>query len=308
MTSTLRPKALHLDDMIGIFSPSEPLTKERQGRMQESLDLLARNFKYRFATHALAQTSYMAGSPEERIADITELLYDDGVQALMGSWGGKSANQLLSALPYEGFLQARKPIIGFSDVCVLLNAVTAQTGLITFAGPNIAGKLQESAHWNLGLITGRTEPPFGQTARENWETVVPGHATGRLFGGNLSTFVLGLAGTPSMERMEEVVFFWESASEPPQIIDQYLACLGNCGFLGRVKAMIVGDVSYQEESRKARPVNDVIRQYAEQYGFPAVRVETFGHHKMENPAVPIGCKVELDTHRKWVTCTEAAVD
>ena len=249
----------------------------------------------------------MAGSRLQRVSDIVELLADTTIGALLASWGGKSANQLVRDLPYDEFLAARKPVIGFSDACVLLNAITAVTGLITFAGPNIAGKLIESSHWDLGLMRGNNEPPFGRTAEDCWHTIIPGHAQGQLFGGNLSTFVLGTVGTDVMALMHDIIFFWESASEPPQIIDQHLACLDNAGFLERVRAIIVGDVSYTEEARKERPLDDVIRDYALKYQIPAVQIPTFGHHMLENPAIPIGAVVELNTVDRTVSYTGPVV-
>jgi muramoyltetrapeptide carboxypeptidase len=287
---------------VGIFSPSEPVTSERQKRMQPSLDLLTRNFEPRFATHALEQLYYQAGSREQRLGDFRELLEDQSVDWLLGSWGGKSANQMVRGLPYDQTANARKPIVGFSDVCVLLNAITAETGLITFCGPNIAGKLHESDHWDFDLLRGEQVPPFGHTAAECFETVRGGRAEGVLFGGNLTTFVLGLAGSRWMSAMDEVVFFWESGSEPPQILDQHLTCLENCGFMDRVVAMIVGDATYDEAAAyKDRPLDDLLRNVGELFDIPVARIPNFGHHQLENPAIPIGARVAVDTDQHTVS-------
>ena len=225
----IRPRRLRHGDTLGIFSPSEPLTVERQQRMAGSLELIERNFEIKYAPNAFSETYYEAGSKEERLADIRTLLEDEQVDALVGSWGGKSANQLLKELPYEQIAHARRAWIGFSDVCVILNAITAATGMVTFCGPNIAGKFHESEHWDLDLICGETVPPFGWASRDKTDFLVSGDAEGVLYGGNLSTFVLGLAGTQWMEAMQDVVFFWESASEPPQILDHSPAASATAG-------------------------------------------------------------------------------
>lgn len=294
---------------MGIFSPSEPVTPERQERMRPSLDLLARNFEPRFASHAFEMTYYQAGSRDQRLEDFHELLDDPSVDCLLGSWGGKSANQMIRGLPYDRIASARKPIVGFSDVCVILNAITAQTGLITFCGPNIAGKLNESDHWDLDLLRGANPPPFGRTAAGCFETIRGGRAEGVLYGGNLTTFVLGLAGSGWMASMDEIVFFWESGSEPPQILDQHLTCLENCGFMDRVVAMVVGDATYEETaSYKDRPLNDLLMDVGERFGIPVARIPNFGHHKLENPAIPIGASVAVDADRRSVSLLGAVVE
>ncbi len=299
---TILPQKLEKGSTVGIFSPSEPVTPERQERMEPSLELLSRNFEPRFATHAFEQFYYQAGSCELRLGDFSELLDDPSVDCLLGCWGGKSANQMVRGLPYSRIASARKPIVGFSDVCVLLNAITAETGLITFCGPNIAGKLNESDHWNLDLLRGEHLPPFGRTAVECFETVRGGRAEGVLFGGNLTTFVLGLAGSRWMNAMDEIVFFWESGSEPPQILDQHLTCLENCGFMDRVIAMIIGDTSYSEAAGyKDWPLPDFLRNIGDRFDIPVARVPNFGHHKLENPAIPIGAHVEVDADRGTVS-------
>ena len=294
------PNRLHKGDKIGIFSPSEPLSGDRPQRMQPSLDLLRKNFDYEFTPHAFESLGYVASTTEEGIADINLLLAKDDVAALLASWGGKNCNRLIGKLPYSDFLVRRKPVIGFSDTGVMLNAISAVTGLITFYGPNIAGKLNESQHYDLRLLRGEYVPPFGEATDSHWTTITDGTATGRLFGGNLSTFVLGLAGSPQMAEIDESIFFWESASEPPQIIDQFLRCLANCGFLSRIKAMVVGDVEYSEVERKDRPINDLLREYGEEFDIPVVRIATFGHKSLENPAIPIGAVARLSTERQSV--------
>jgi len=295
------PTRIREDATLGIFSPSEPLTSSRQERMKESLELLHRNFSTKFAPNAYSHDAYMAGGVEERLEDIETLLFDDAVDALVASWGGKSCNQLVDRLPFEDIREAKKPIVGFSDVCVLLNAITAKTGLVTFYGPNIAGKMHESDHWDLRSLKGVSVPPFGNTVADRWTTLHGGTTSGRLFGGNLSTFVLGLTGTDYMKRMDGAIFFIESASDPPQIVDQYLRCLGNSGFLGRCAGLLVGDVSFDEQpAYKKRSTDDLLGSYAEEFDLVCARIETFGHGRLENPAIPIGASVRLSTDESSV--------
>jgi muramoyltetrapeptide carboxypeptidase len=211
---------------------------------------------------------------------------------------------------------SRKPIVTFSDGCVLLNAITAKTGLITFHGPNVAGKLDESNHASLDLLRGRNVdkgefPAFGNSARAFWECWREGQATGRLYGGNLSTFVLGLVGTRFLDISDSVIFFWENVGDSPQIIHQYLTCLVNAGWFDRVAGMVVGDLIInplpEGSEWKRRSAQAAVLQALAGFNFPIAHCPTFGHRSLENPIVPIGATCVLDTDGRSATVVDRVV-
>lgn len=297
----LAPRPVPDGATIGLFSPSEPLANDRQRRLEASLcELTARGYQLVFASHAKESDSYMAGSPNQRVSDIMELLQGPEVDALLATWGGKSCNQLVRLLDYNVIRRQQKPIFAFSDGAVLMNAISLRARLGTFHGPNVAGKLSETQHPDLASYW--ASPPsnvFGESASQKWQTWRPGGGTGRLFGGNLSTMVLGLVGWIDPQELGDWVFFWESGSEPPQIVDQYLTCLANAGWLESCKAMVVGDVIYEEPNDfRRRSVRDTVLGILSRYRFPVVHCPTFGHAALENPPIPIGslCCVDSD-HR-----------
>jgi muramoyltetrapeptide carboxypeptidase len=291
------------DKYIGIFSPSEPITQSRIERLNKGTnELLMHNFKFKFSKNSLAQYYYCAGTIKERIEDIHELLADNEVSALLTSWGGKSCNQLISLINYELIQDQKKPILGFSDGCVLLNAITAITGLFTFHGPNVAGKLYETKHADLDILTNenydRNLNLLGDVNLVEHRVLKAGSAQGRTFGGNLSTFSLGIVGTKYMPNFKEGgIFFWESASDRPQIVHQYLQFLRNAGIFDNLKGMVVGDFIVSEDSDyKKRDPFEMILEVCEGYNFPILYCPTFGHDgTLENPILPIGTLCELST-------------
>lgn len=237
-----------------------------------------------------------------------ELLDNPDVSAIMATWGGKNGNQLVSNLPYDLLSKRRIPVIGFSDTCVLLNPISVFSDIITFYGPNIAGKLTESEHYDLTELCGGEWVPFGNKMKESWVTIRDGKTDGFLYGGNLSTFTIGLAGNDCLKKMHDIIFFWESAGDPPQIIDQYLSGLENSGFFKSVKAMIVGQTFYNEEERKNRPLNELLREYGDRYDIPVIKMETFGHSVTENPIIPIGAHVSINTDTKSIDLNSPIVE
>lgn len=300
-------RPLSFGDKIGLFSPSEPLTNERKIRMKASLALLQRNYNIIWGENAFASQYYQAGTREERIEDIINLLSNPSVKALLATWGGKNGSQLINALPYDLFRERRIPVIGFSDTCVLLNPISVCSDIVTFYGPNIAGKLTESTHSSMSELCNGLYAPFGNNATKQWKTFTSGKVEGVLYGGNLSTFTIALAGSPCLKEMKNVIFFWESSGDPPQIIDQYLTGLENAGFFNNVNGMIVGKILYEEEQRKNRPIDELLSEYGERYNIPVVQIDTFGHCITENPLIPIGAAVSLDTHRSEIKLMEKVV-
>jgi len=302
---------------IGLFSPSEPVGGGRLARLTGNLDRLRKvGFRIVESEGMKKISAYTAGSVADRVKDIHALIADPEIDCLLATWGGKQCNELLAWLDFDAIGEAQKPVIAFSDGCVLLNAITSRTGLVTFHGPNVAGKLDESEHWDMSLLDGsRATYGFDVFAlsgqRENVEVWRPGIAEGRLFGGNLNTFVLGLVGTSFLEISEPILFFWESLGDRPQIIHQQLTCLVNAGWFDHIVGMVVGDLFVDPEPEgcewKNRSARDATLNALDSFTFPILKCDTFGHRRLENPIVPIGPRCELDTTKRAVKLLDMIV-
>ncbi len=288
---------------IGIFSPSEPIVEERKLKVAEGAKLLEKHgYKVVFAGNYLRHVGYMAGTVNDRIEDIESLLRDKKVDVLLASWGGKSCNQLLPYIDFELIKRMRKPILGFSDCCVILNAITNITGLVSFNGPNILGKMDETIYQDLAFLKSNeaalSTNLFGNLPTTDIRVLKRGIARGRLFGGNLSTFALGVVGTKYMPTFQNGIFFWESGFEPPQIVDQFLTFVRNAGVFENIRAMVIGDFIKPEKTHwKSRDPFQMLLDVTEGYEFPIVHVPSFGHAKFENPIIPIGAMCEVDTDK-----------
>jgi muramoyltetrapeptide carboxypeptidase len=294
---------LNANATIGIFSPSEPIVESRKARFERGISILeSYGYQTKLGNNCLKIANYTAGSISQRLEDIHDLVKDPEVNALVASWGGKSCNQLIRHLDFEEILKQKKPIMGFSDGCVLLNSITANTGLVTFHGPNVVGKLHETRHASLEILRDPNSRYnlnlLGGTSSERYEVVKGGVATGCLFGGNLSTFVLGIVCSYiPIDYYKDGIFFWEEASMPPQIIDQYLTALKNIGILDGISGMIIGDfISEDELSWKRADAFSVMRSILSEYDYPILYAPTFGHAPLENPILPIGAEVSLDAN------------
>jgi muramoyltetrapeptide carboxypeptidase len=309
-TKSLPVRRLEPASTIGVFSPSEPIVSSRIDRFNAGLSMLQRyGFHTKLSENCLAHSYYMAGSIESRVSDFHQLIGDPEVDALMASWGGKSCNQLIRSLDYREIRNAQKPIAGFSDAAVILNAITAKTELVTFYGPNIVGKLDETSHADLDLLIHPAEKGnnlLGQSAPSVAKTICGGKVTGRLLGGNLSTFVLGLMCFDWPRNFwDDRIFFWEEGSMPPQLIDQYLTALTNSGLLQRLGGMIVGNFVFDDpvDWKREDGLNS-LRRILGDYKFPILYCPTFGHAPLENPILPIGALCDLDAEEGTLKLAE----
>ena len=98
----VKVKSIEKNAQIGIYSPSEPISKNRESRFQQGVKFLeSLGFKVKVAKNTLKTTNFTAGTVNDRLSDINSLLSDNETSALLASWGGKSCNQLVKDLNYK---------------------------------------------------------------------------------------------------------------------------------------------------------------------------------------------------------------
>lgn len=299
--SPLPVRRVQADSSVGVFTPSEPLTSERLTRVEQNVELLrSSGYKVVFAPHWRDVSEFTAGKVRDRVSDIHELVADDSVDILMSSWGGKSAAQLLPYLDYELFRKARKALCAFSDGCTILNAVTAVTGMVTFYGPNVVGKLDESQFGNLRQFTqdGFQRDTILPLDSSDISVFCPGSAEGILVGGNLSSYVISVVGSRFAPTVSDLILFWESGPKSAQELDFLLTAIKNSSHYQSIRGMLIGDVPIVEKSKwDNRTLHEIVTGIFDDRAFPILYAPVFGHRNLPNPAFPIGCPAKLDTDR-----------
>src|SRR5690606_40236982 len=71
--------------------------------------------------------SYLAGRDDERLADLNAALTDPAIDAVWCIRGGNGMNRIVQRVDFDGFLRNPKPVIGYSDITVLLLALWQRT-------------------------------------------------------------------------------------------------------------------------------------------------------------------------------------
>lgn len=124
-----------------------------------------------------------------------------------------------------------------------------------------------------------------------WKCMKEGSVEGTLIGGNLSTFVK-LLNTGYCPDFNNKILFLEEYAEESSLdeVDSKINILKQHKVFEKIKGLWIG---YYEKDTEIAKFEDVIKNNLEDYTFPILKCNDFGHN-CENVVIPIGGKVKLD--------------
>lgn len=214
--------------VVAPSGPPDPVLLRRGVARLEALGLTVLPGRHLLARGPF---DYLAGSDEQRAADLQAAWCDPEVSAVFCARGGYGATRLLGLLDWTAMRAAgEKILIGSSDVTALHLAFGRELGLPTLHGPMPAcallaeGPKPEPESWAhlRAALAGRPLPVRGSLA------LVPGRAEGVLAGGNLS-LLASLCGTRYQPRFAGRLVFLEDVGEEPYRVDRMLTQLLSSG-------------------------------------------------------------------------------
>ncbi|WP_215223028.1 S66 peptidase family protein [Echinicola shivajiensis] len=300
---TLLPEPLKKGDLVGLVSPSSASNDEILFQFaQETLEALG--FRVLRGEHLSSRRGHLAGTDEERAGDINAMFKNKDVKGIICIRGGSGAARILALLDYKMIRKNPKPILGYSDITALHNAIYAQTGLITFHGPNATGswnsfnvKQFEQMFFEQKLVKFENEQEKGDdliVKKNRIQTIHPGKAEGIIVGGNL-TVLTALAGSPYLPDFKNKILFLEDVGEDPYRIDRMMSTLMLMGALDEIKGFIFGQCSDCDPSGGfgSLTIWQILQDYIQPLEIPAYRGAMIGHVSKQF-IVPIGAKVSMD--------------
>ncbi len=314
----MKPCRLSPGDTVGLIAPGYLLSEEQ---LQTSIQNLRQlGFKPYYTTRISGKYGYFSGTDKERAADINEMFENPEVKGIISAGGGYGCTRILNDIDYSKICRSPKVLMGFSDVTALLNAVTRQTGLVTFHGPvaRTVHRTYNTAQFNNIILHPASNYLITGTA-DDWEksvvdpvyeryTIFSGKAGGKLAGGNLS-LVVSLIGTKYQLDLKNKILFLEDIDEEPYRIDRMLTQLLETGALQQLAGIVFGIC---KGCNKGTPANsfslkEVILDRIKPLKIPAFYGLSFGHN-INNGVLPIGLNAILDADRKTIRLTEPAVE
>jgi len=275
MTAPVLPPALPPDGHIAVVSTSWGGIGElpaRAARARAALEGLG--YRVTLTPHATGTAdgprAWVAGSAEQRLADLHAAFADPDVDMVLSAIGGNHSAHLLEGLDLDLIRANPKPFCGYSDTTTLLQAIHARTGLVTFYGPAFLPEFGEIggpdpevvAHFQR--VLGRAEPA-GPLPVESWQAkedrrvtdpagrprervqgeprqiLREGAGEGPFLAGCLPC-IRNLIGTPWGPDFSGRVLVVETPEEPYDAsdADADLAHLRNAGCLDELAALAVG--------------------------------------------------------------------
>jgi muramoyltetrapeptide carboxypeptidase len=291
----IRPNPLRPGGTIGVVSVSAPEPAVDAELFNRGIETLQQyGYAVVFGKHTTEQRGYVTASAEALAADLHELFADEHVTAIICAGGGVNANRLLHHLSWDLIRQHPKILIGVSNPTVLLNAITEQTGLITYHGPSVVwdfgaeGGLPELTRMHFISLLGSRDPNYEVPTQDDWQWLRAGELSGRLLGGNLAS-LQGLLGTPYEPDWDDAVLFWEDVAKPVNRLDMVLTHFRDAGVFERISGMIVGKLVSCEPSNGVT-YDQMLLDLLRDDEFPILTEVPFGH-TADKLALPIGAQV-----------------
>lgn len=285
------PRPLHRNGrvvVLAISSPSEMARIEAGVRTLEERGLrvtLAPNIDHR-------HRGYLAGSDAERLEQLNHYLRSGEFDGFFFARGGYGAMRILDGIDYDAITANPRPIIGFSDITALHQAIAIRCGIGSFHGPMVnldwfEGLTPEIERWFWSVLAG--EAPLNyQFSPEN--VVFEGEAEGVLFGGCLS-LTTALTATPYDFWIDDGIWFFEDVEEPVYRLDRMLTHLRLTGRLEKIRAVVIGKLKGCGSDAE---IEALLREFFASSNIPVIRDLPFGHHG-DNLLMPVGGFVRVST-------------
>jgi muramoyltetrapeptide carboxypeptidase len=299
-----RPPRLRKGDRVWVVAPSGPVDPVRLDRGCAELE--SWGLQVARGEHDLDRNRYLAGTDEDRAADLQAAWCDPSAAAVFCARGGSGATRLLNRLDWDAMRAApAKVLVGYSDITALQEAVATHLGLTSLFGPMPASETFAGAAPDRVSIDHLRRTLFApeevQVLRgERTTCVTPGTARGATLGGTLA-LVAGNIGTPESRPAAGGLVVLEDITEPAYRIDNLLTQLLRAGWFDGVRGIVLG--SWVDCGDGAV---DTICERLAPLGVPMLSGMPFGHD-VPQLTIPLGVPAELDADAGTLTMTVAAL-
>lgn len=312
-----KPKALPEHATIAVVAPASP-PQTRSEIEQATAYFESRGHRVVFGPNHREVHGYLAGTDEQRAADLQWALSEDGIDMVHALCGGYGSARLYDRIDWDSLGEPRI-VCGFSDITGLHLALASKPGWVTFYGPNFVRftrrkeeLTEETEEWfhrafrpePLGRVFEDPDDPYVLT-------VGGGIGEGTLTGGCL-TLVSASIGTPFEVETDGCVLMVEDLNTDQYLIDTLLNHLLRAGKLDNLAGFVFGtDVVLRSRVAPEGPesvlsIEQVLDELIAPLGIPAIANLPIGHGK-HMATMPLGAKVRVDGDAKTLEVLEPAV-
>jgi muramoyltetrapeptide carboxypeptidase len=261
---------------------------------------------------------YLAGTDEERAADLQWALSEPGIDMVHALCGGYGTARLHDRIDW-GALGDPRIVCGFSDITALHMALAKHAGWISFYGPNFVRftrrKDELTAETEAWFHRALRAEPLGRVFEDPDDpyvlTVGGGTAEAPIVGGCL-TLVCSSIGTPYELETDGCVVMVEDLNTDPYLVDTGLNHLIRAGKLDRAAGLVFGtNVNLKAQTLPEGPeselsIEEILDELIAPLGIPAIANVPVGHGK-HMATIPLGSRVRLDADAKTLDVLESGV-
>ena len=317
MSDRTKPPALPEKATIAVVAPASP-PQTRSETEQATAYFEARGHRVVFGPNHRKVHGYLAGTDEERAADLQWALTEPGIDMIHALCGGYGCARLYDLIDWDNLGDPRI-VCGFSDITGLHLALASKPGWVTFYGPNFLRFTRRKDE-----LTKETEEwfhrafkpePLGKVFEDPEDPHVlkvgGGVAEGTLVGGCL-TLVSASIGTPFEVETDGAILMVEELNTDPYLVDTLLNHLVRAGKLDNAAGFVMGtDVNLLPQTVPEGPestlsIEEVLDELIGPLGIPAIANVPVGHGK-NMATMPLGVQVRLDGDNGTLEVVEPAV-
>jgi muramoyltetrapeptide carboxypeptidase len=316
----IKPPPLPAKATIAVVAPARP-PQTRSEIEQATAYFEGRGHRVVFGPNHRKVHGYLAGTDEERAADLEWALTEPGIDMVHTLCGGYGTARLHDRIDW-GALGEPRIVCGYSDITALHLALATHAGWVSFYGPNFLRFTRQKGPYEL---TSETEDwfqrafkpqPLGRVFEDPDNpyvlTVGEGRAEGPLAGGNL-TLLCASIGTPYEVQTEGCIVMVEDLNTELYLVDTALNHLIRAGKLDNAAGFVFGtDVNLKHQTVPEGPestlsVEEMLDELIAPLGIPAIANLPVGHGK-HMATMPLGVNVRIDGAGKTLEVLEPAVE
>jgi muramoyltetrapeptide carboxypeptidase len=313
----VKPPALREGATIAVVAPSSP-PQTRSEIEQATEYFTTRGYNLVFGPNHRKVHGYLAGTDEERAADVQWALSEPGIDMVLSLDGGYGAARLYKHIDW-GTLGEPRIFCGYSDITALHLAIAKHGRWVTFYSPTFLRFTRKKDE--LTEITedtfhrALTAEPLGRVPEDPDDpyvlTVGEGSVEAPIVGGCL-TLVAASLGTPYEIETEGCIVMLEDLNEDPYMIDAHLNHLLDAGKLHDAAGLVFGtDVNLKgqtipEYNESTLSIEEILDELIAPLGIPAVANVPVGHGKTK-VTIPLGVNARLDASAKTLDILEPGV-
>jgi muramoyltetrapeptide carboxypeptidase len=287
------PQFLIPGDNIGIVATARKISP---AELKPAIDKFSEwGLRVVLGKNIFSEVNQYAGSDEQRLSDLQQMLDDDTVNAIIIARGGYGTVRIIDNIDFSKFIKNPKWIIGYSDVTVLHSHIHQNFEIETLHATmplNFPADGRDNS-----TLTSLKKGLFGEKLDYNIKANTlnkRGTATGILTGGNLS-LLYALASTTSDINTSGKILFMEDLDEYLYHIDRMMMQIKRSGKLKNLAGLIVGGMTEMKDNAIpfGKTAYEIIAEAVSEYNYPVCYGFPAGHIN-DNHALILGRKINLD--------------